>query len=331
MKKIVVSGIRFFMKFERHLEYFRERARSAGAEIVPVKTENEMEFQKSAEGASAIVVIARKISAQTIRRLECCEIILALSVGYDCIDVHAATEKGIPVSNVPAYCTDDVANHAMTLLLALSRKLPLLIQETTVGRWDYNPARPVFNYRDKLLGIVGLGKIGRSLLPKALGFGMSVAAYDPYLDDDIFKLMNVRRFHEFSDLLTESDYVSVHAPLTAETYHLFDQRVFDKMKETAYLINTARGSIIDQRALYDALTKRKIAGAGIDVLEKEPLEQDNPLLGLSNIIVTPHIAWYSEESFKNSMTQGMDEIVRILNGHRPRFIVNPEIFGMDKH
>jgi D-3-phosphoglycerate dehydrogenase len=329
VKKIVASGERFFMKFRDHIDYFKKRAQEADAEIVPVETNDEQAFQKAVRDASAIVVIDRRISAETIRQLTECEHILALSVGFDCVDVEAATRKRIPVSNVPAYCTDDVANHAIVLLLSMTRKIPLLIEETKAGRWDYNPARKIFNYREKTLGIIGLGKIGRALVPKAKGFGLTVTAYDPYLADDIFELCGVHRWYELDDMLSNADYVSIHAPLTQETYHLVDNDAFDRMKDTAYIVNTARGKIIHEEALYRALRDRKIAGAGVDVLETEPLKKDNMLLSLDNIIVTPHIAWYSEESFSNSMVQGCDETVRVLNGLRPRFIVNPEIFGKE--
>ncbi len=315
------------MKFRDHLDYFGKRAQEAEAEIIPVETSDEQTFQHAVSDASAIVVIDRRISSETIRKLDKCGHILALSVGFDCVDVEAATMKRIPVSNVPAYCTDDVANHAMALLLSITRKIPLLIQETKAGRWDYNPARKIFNYREKTLGIIGLGKIGRALVPKAQGFGLNVTAYDPYLPDDIFELLGVHRWYEFDDVLSNADYVSIHAPLTQETYHLVNERAFDTMKDTAYIVNTARGKIIHEEALYRALRGRRIAGAAVDVLETEPLRQDNMLLTLDNIILTPHIAWYSEESFHNSMVQGCDETVRVLNGLRPRFIVNPEVFG----
>jgi len=331
VKKIVVSGVRFFMKYDNYMSYFNERAKEADAKIFSVRSGDESEFQNNVKDASAIVVIARKIFAATIERLERCKLILALSVGYDCVDVEAATKRGIPVSNVPAYCTDDVANHTMTLLLSVTRKIPLLIDETLQGEWDYNPAKPIYNYNEKLIGIIGLGKIGRALVPKAKGFGMRIAAYDPYISDDIFELIGVKRIYELDDLLQTADYVSIHAPLTPETYHLFDERAFDHMKDTSYLINTARGQIINEEALYTALKTEKIAGAGIDVLEKEPIEKENPLLNLHNIIITPHIAWYSEESFQNSMIQGMDEVTRVLNGFRPRFVVNPQILGRKTH
>jgi D-3-phosphoglycerate dehydrogenase len=310
-----------------NLEYFEKRAREAKAQVVPVHSNSEDEFRAAVKDASAIVVIARTISRETIEGLERCEIILALSVGYDCVDCAAATKKMIPVSNVPAYCTDDVASHAMTLLTAAARKIPMLIAETKAARWDYNIARPVYTFRGKVLGIIGLGKIGRTLVSKAKGFAMEVAAYDPYIDDDIFRLLEVKRRYELSDLLEEADYISIHAPLTSETYHLIDKSAFELMKQSAVLINTSRGNIIDEKALYQALSSSRIAGAGIDVMSKEPPQEGDELLSLENLIVTPHIAWYSEESLERAKVQGMDEVVGVLNGKRPRHIVNPEIFG----
>jgi len=310
-----------------NLEYFERRARDADAEIVPVHSSDDEEFRSAVREASAIIVIARKITAEMIDGLSRCEIILTLSVGYDCVDLPAATQKRIPVSNVPVYCTDDVANHAMTLLTAVARKIPMLISETREARWDYNIAKPVYTFRGKTLGIVGLGKIGRALIRKAKGFGMEVEAYDPYVDDDIFSLLEVKRSYELGDLLKRADYISIHAPLTAETDRLIDGSAFELMKKSAVLVNTARGEIVDEKALYQALQDRRIAGAGIDVLNTEPPQKGNKLLELENLVVTPHIAWYSEESLARVKVQGMDEVVGVLNGRRPRYIVNPEIFG----
>jgi len=310
-----------------NLDYFEKRAEEANAEIVPVRANDDEGFRSAVRDASAIIVIARKIPAEVIEGLSQCELILALSVGYDCVDLHAATEKRIPVSNVPAYCTDDVANHAMTLLTAVARKIPSLISETRAARWDYNIAKPVYTFRGKALGIIGLGKIGRALIGKAKGFGMEVEAYDPYVDDDIFALLEVKRRYELEDLLKRADYISIHAPLTAETDRLIDGSAFALMKKSAVLVNTARGEIVDEKALYQALEDRRIAGAGIDVLSTEPPQKGNKLLELENLVVTPHIAWYSEESLARVKVQGMDEVVGVLNGRRPRYIVNPEIFG----
>ena len=228
--------------------------------------------------ADAVVVLARRLDRAAIRAMERCRLILTLSVGYDCVDLNAATERLIPVSNTPAYCTDEVATHALTLLLALARKLPLILPRTRAGEWDYNFTRPLYGLRGRLLGIIGLGRIGRALVPKARALGLRVAAYDPYVDDDLFALLGVQPCYELEPLLREADYLSIHAPLTAETRRMIDAAALALMKPTALLINTARGPIVDEAALAAALREGRLGGAGIDVLETEPPAPDNPLL-----------------------------------------------------
>jgi D-3-phosphoglycerate dehydrogenase len=325
--KIVFTGRRLFMKFA-NLEYFDQRAREAGMRVVRVRDEEkDDELIREVADASAIVVIARSIHAGVIDAAQACRLILTLSVGYDCVDVRRATERGIPVSNTPAYCTDEVANHAMTLILSVARKIPTIIPETSKGTWEYAYTKPIFNFDGKTLGIIGLGKIGRTIVPKARGFGMRIAAYDPYVDDDIFRMLGVDRRYELADLLAEADYVTIHAPLTPETRRMIDTDALSLMKKEAVLVNTSRGNIIDEEALAGALRGGRLGGAGIDVLSKEPPDPSHPLLNAPNTIVTPHIAWYSEESFIRDMVQGMDEAERVLKGLRPRYIVNPEIFA----
>ncbi len=326
MKKILFTGKRLFMKFA-DLDYFHGRAREAGMRVVPVPGEDDRELIDQVADASAVVLIARSIHRVVIDAMNRCELIQTLSVGYDCVDLGYASSRGIPVCNTPVYCTDEVANHAMTLMLSVARKLQRVLPETAKGVWEYAYTKPIYNFNGRTLGIIGLGKIGRRIVPKARGFGMKVAAYDPYVDDDIFGLMEVHRAYELEDLLREADYLTVHAPLTPETRHLLDAGAFDLMKSHAVVVNTARGGIIHEGALAEALAGGKIGGAGLDVLETEPPAPDNPLLHLDAAVVTPHIAWYSEESFKKDMEQGMDEVIRVLNGRRPRYIVNPEIFG----
>jgi D-3-phosphoglycerate dehydrogenase len=327
MKKVVFTGFRMFAKF-KDFSYFENRAAEAGLKIVYVKSDNDEDLIEEVKDASAIVLIARNITPRIIDSLEKCELIQTLSVGYDCVDVAAATAKKIPVCNTPVYCTDEVANHAITLVLSVARKIHLIIPNTRNASWDYLYTKPVYNFKDKTFGIIGLGRIGRTIVQKAKGFQMKVAAYDPYVDDDIFRLKDVDRKYELDDLLRESDYITIHAPLTTETFHMINDRAFDLMKESAVIVNTARGAIIDEDALCRALEKGKIAGAGIDVLEKEPPTGDTQLVKLKNAVVTPHIAWYSVESFKRDMVLGMDELISVLDGRRPRYIVNPEIFGM---
>jgi D-3-phosphoglycerate dehydrogenase len=295
--------------------------------LVEVRDENDQALKDELRDAAAAVVIARKLDAEIIGAMECCKIILTLSVGYDCVDVAAATAKSIPVCNTPAYCTDEVSNHAITLLLALARKIHMIVPKSREGVWDYKYTKTIYNFLEKTLGIIGLGRVGRNLVPKAKSFGINVCAYDPYVEDDIFALLEVERKYDLDELLEESDYISIHAPLTAETQHLIDAPALAKMKKHAIIVNTARGPIIDEQALCEALDAGTIAAAGLDVLATEPPPPDYPLLARPNALVTPHVAWYSEESFEKDMIDGMDELERVLKGHRPRFIVNPEIFG----
>ncbi len=326
MKKIVAAGDRVYLKFF-DLQFFHEKAREANAEFVPFREFDEQKFKKAITDADALVLIDRPLTAGHIQVMSKCRIVLALEVGYDFIDVGSATSRGIVVSNVPAYCRNQVAVHAFTLMLAVCRKLKIMIGETAKGGWNYRVGEPLFEMEGKTLGIVGLGRIGRSLVPKARGFDLEVSAYDPYLDDDVFDLLGVKRRYELEDLLREADIVSLHVPLTGETFHMIGEQELSMMKPDAVLVNTCRGKVVDEKALYTALTEKKIAGCGLDVLEKEPPAPDNPLWGLDNAIITPHTAWYSETSVRRLKEQGMDEVVRVLNGKRPRYAVNPEILA----
>ena len=317
------------MKFES-LEYFRARAKDEGIQIIEAHADEEAQFAAQVKDAHALAVIDRRVSAQTIAALKCCELIQTLSVGYECVDVAAATAAGIPVCNTPAYCTDEVANHAMTLLMSVARKIHIILPATRGGVWDYNFTKPILNFRNKTLGILGLGRVGRALVPKANGFGIRVVAYDPYLDDDIFQMMGVGRCYEPADLLEQSDYVSIHTPLTPETRGMIGEEELKQMKPSAVIVNTARGAIWDEGALANALQNGTITGAATDVLASEPPDSEHPFFNLPTILVTPHVAWYSEESYRKNMADSMDEIIRVLSGLRPRAITNPEVFGRRK-
>jgi D-3-phosphoglycerate dehydrogenase len=326
MDTVVVAGRRVFMKYPE-LPELESRAAELGLRLVMLKEEQDGRFDQEAAEAAAVVVIARKISRETIMTMKRCRLVQTLSVGYDCVDVAAATERGIPVSNNPVYCTDEVAGHAMTLILTLARKITLTVPRTAKGHWDYNFARPIAAFAGRKLGIVGLGRIGRAVVPKARGFGMEVAAYDPYLGDDIFQILGVQRCRELTDLLQACDYVTIHTPLNGETRHLFDGGTLQAMRPDSILVNTARGGIIDEQALKAAVDQGRLAGAAVDVLESEPPPPDHPLLGSDRIIVTPHIAWYSEESLRKGLVLGIEEVTRVLQGHRPWYVVNPQVFA----
>lgn len=323
-RKIVTAGDRVYLKYF-DLQFFHDKAREAEAELVPFKELNEDKFKEVIALADALVVIDRPIRKDHLNVMSRCKIIQALEVGYDFIDVVAATEKGIIVSNVPAYGKEQVAIHALTLLLACHRKIKQLMAETSAGGWDYNVCKPVRDLSTLTLGIVGLGKIGRALAPRAQALGLNVLSYDPYLDDDIFAHLGVGRCYDFEELLSKADFLSLHVPLTLETFHMIGDRELAVFKPGAVLINTCRGKVVDDQALYRALSSSRLAGAGLDVLETEPPDADNPLLTCSNAIITPHAAWYSEQSTERLKEQGMEEVVRVLNGARPRYVVNPEV------
>lgn len=324
MKRVVFAGDRLFMKFTK-FEYFHERLSALGAEIVRQEDLTEEELTEAMRTADVLAVIAFPVDRNVIEGLERCRLIQTLSVGFDSVDVEAATARGIPVCNTPTYCTNEVATHTITLLLSVGRKIHRAIPRTRAARWGYEFARPIHSVAGLRLGLVGLGRVGRAVVPKAVGLGLEVAAYDPYLDDDIFEAFGVVRCFELSELLETSDYLSLHAPLTGETHHIIDAEAISAMKSGAVLINTARGGLVDTSALTAALESGKLSGAGIDVLENEPPPADAAILACDNALITPHIAWYSEESHRNNQVLAMDEVERVLTGHRPRHIVNPQV------
>ncbi|MFO8041664.1 MAG: C-terminal binding protein [Alkalispirochaeta sp.] len=326
MNKVVLLGNRLFMKFP-DVEYFRTRATEANATIVSTEGYSEDQILEELQDAAAIVLIGHPVTAQMISAARRCRLIMTLSVGYDVVDVQAATAQGIPVSNCPLYCSEEVAQHAVTLALTVGRKIHELIPHTRSGGWDYKQVRPIHTLRNRRYGIIGLGRIGRHSARLAQGLGMQVVAYDPYVDDDIFEMLAVERSYELFPMLESVDYLTVHSPLTDETYHLLDEAALAVMQPHSVVVNTARGAIVDVPALERALASGNIGGAGIDVLETEPPVGTEAILTLPNAVVTPHIAWYSEESHHQNMVLGMDELIRVLNGLRPRYVVNPQIFS----
>lgn len=326
MASILFLGERLFMKFP-DFSYFESRTREVDGQLISTQGMSDDELFAVLPRADALIVIGRSITRTMIEAATNCRIIMTLSVGYDVVDVDAATERGIVVSNSPVYCSEEVADHALTLALSVGRKIRLLDRHVRDGGWDYKQSRPMHSLRTRTFGVLGLGRIGRHSARKARALGMRVVAYDPYIDDDIFSLLGVERHYDLQPMLTEVDYLTIHAPLTDETYHLIDDEAFAAMKPESVVVNTARGAIVDREALERALSSGSIAGAGIDVLETEPPSGKEPLLSMENAVITPHIAWYSEESHVENMELGMDELVRVLQGRRPRYIVNPQIYS----
>jgi len=256
-----------------------------------------------------------------IKSLNRCKIIARYGVGVDNIDVEAATEQHIIVANVPDYCLDEVSTHALGLILASARKIIFLDRKVRERTWDFKIAKPLFRTQGKILGLFGLGRIARMVAQKALGFGFKVIAFDPYVSEANSKIEMVT----LKRLLSDSDFLSIHVPLTDETRHSFSENKLRTMKKTAYLVNTSRGPIVDEKALYVALKEKWIAGAALDVMENEPPDWEDPLLKLDNVIITPHSSFYSEESYVELKTKVAESIRSVLKGELPRAMVNPQV------
>lgn len=273
--------------------------------------------------ADAILVTYAKITGEMIRRLSRCRIISRFGIGVDNVDIPAATAAGIVVTKVPDYCIDEVADHALALLLAAVRKIPFADSRVHAGQWSMPSVVPIHRLRGTTLGLVGFGRIPQLVAPRAQAFGITVIAADPFVPAEVMTRANVESV-SFDDLIARSDYISIHAPLTPQTHHLFNAGVFARMKTTAYLVNTARGPLVDEHALVDALDAGRIAGAALDVVEQEPPAPASPLLACRNLILTPHTAFYSEESLVDLQRKATEEVVRVLRGQLPMNPVNPE-------
>jgi len=306
------------------LEAIENTVAEAGGEFNFLKCPSEEEVITQARDADVLVSFYVGITRRVIESLENCRLIIRIGIGYDIVDVQAATERGIYVANIPDYCLDEVSDHAMALLLNCVRKIVKFSRNSQAGIWGYQKGVPIHSLRGRTLGIVGLGKIGRRLVPKAKAFGLRVVANDPYIPDDIFKLMEVERYEDFHHMLKDCDYVSSHVCLSPETEGMFGEREFQLMPNHGIFINTSRGKVVQQDALRKALEENWIAAAGIDVLEKEPFEADDPILKLENVSITPHVAWYSEESLQAVIDKTAEEIGRALRGERIKNVVNPE-------
>ncbi|MFH1031794.1 MAG: C-terminal binding protein [Chloroflexota bacterium] len=281
----------------------------------------------------ADAVMAANIEPYTrrvIQALKKCKVISRMGAGYDNIDVAAATEEGIPVAYIPDASIAEVSDHALALLLALSRKIITVDRLVKRGAWQmgnreiYDARIPMYRLSEQTVGVVGAGKIGSAFIGKAKALGLKVIVYDPYLSAESAKKLGAAPV-DFERLLHESDYVSLHAPLTNETRHLFNIKAFKKMKPTAYIINTSRGELINEKDLIITLTEHVIAGAGLDVTEPEPPSPDNPLIKLDNVIITAHSGFYSEHALKELRLRTAGAVVMALRGEWPPIIANPEV------
>jgi len=295
-----------------------------GADLVATNAQDEESLIEATRGADAILVIKAQFTRRVIEQLKCCRAIVRKGVGYDTIDVPAATEHGIPVCTLPDIWTDEVANHALALLLACNRRLLSLDRGMRTGGWRSFKQAHTGQLSGETLGILGLGRIGSALARRVLPIGLQVVAYDPYLtlapQDTGARLVST-----LDELLDASDYISVHAPLEPDTFHMIGEPQFRRMKPTAYLINTARGPIVDQAALVKALQEGWIAGAGIDAFEQEPPARSDPLLAFENVVVTPHNAFYSDAAVARMHRRSAHEVIEALSGRWPPGLLNSEL------
>ncbi len=299
------------------------------AELVGADGVTEDEIIEAAKEADAIIASGAQITRRVIEALPECKVIVNYGVGFDTIDVNAATDNNIPVVNTPApeWCVEEVSNHTIILLLACAKKLIQVNNVIRQGHWHEvsgTVPAPLGSIYGQTLGLVGCGSIGRLTARKAQCFGLKVLGYDPYVDKSLAKEYGITLV-SLPKLLKESDFVSVHTPLNKETRHLIGEKEFKQMKATTYFINTSRGPVVDEPALIKALQERWIAGAGLDVFEKEPVDADNPLLKMDNVVVTPHCAAYSDVAFKRLRTSVGQEAARVLSGRWPKNVVNKTV------
>ncbi|GAB4555185.1 MAG: hypothetical protein OHK0023_26090 [Anaerolineae bacterium] len=296
----------------------RQTLGQMNVDIIHSKRLDTSEAQAAILQADALMVTIQKVPADLIARMQRCKIISRVGTGLDAIDIPAATQHGIWVTNVPDYSIDEVSTHVVALMLSHTRRLPVLAEMIRQTGW-YSAAldRPVTRLGLLTFGVIGFGRIGAAAAKKALGLGMRVVVYDPYVPHEQIQRLGGEAV-SLERLLHSADYISLHLPLTPETAKIINHETLSLMKPTAYLINTSRGGLIDEAALLEAIQSKRLAGAALDVLTVEPPAPDHPFLQESRITLTPHNAWYSEEAKQDVCRLGAEEVVRVLRGERPR-------------
>ncbi|MBI3878253.1 MAG: C-terminal binding protein [Verrucomicrobia bacterium] len=310
--KVVVTDYGF-----KNLDQERTILAAAGAELVLAQCKTTAEVIAAAADADALLVQWAPVNAAVIAALKQCRIIIRYGIGVDNVDLAAAKAKGIPVCNVPDYCIDEVAAHAVALSLALARQLPQIHQRVLGGTWKIVPDKPMPAFKDMTFATAGLGRIARAVLERAKTFGFRLAAHDPYAP----AVPGVASL-SLDELFRQADILSLHSPLTAETKHLVNATRLKQMKATAIIVNTARGGLIDTAPLAAALRAGTIAGAGLDVFETEPLPSDHPLRQCPTALLTSHVAWYSERSVPTLQRMAAADVVRGLHGEPLKNQVN---------
>ncbi|WP_282120571.1 C-terminal binding protein [Ruegeria atlantica] len=306
---------------------------AAGAEVIALQAKRQEDLFDVAPHCAAMMNQYARIGKETITRMRNCEVIARYGVGVDIVDVGTATEQGILVTNVQNYCTEEVADHAIALWLTLARKLPDYDRATHAGVWQWQSGQPVYRLRGRTMGVVSLGKIGQAIVARAQSFGVAVIAYDPYLPREAAAKLGVELVSK-PELLARSDYILMQAPMTPNTHHFLSDAEFSVMKPGAILVNTGRGPTVDNKALFRALTEGHLAAAGLDDPEEEPAKRanwtpdNNPLFTLPNVLVTPHAAYYSEESIHAARVTAATQVAKVLTGQKPDYTVNADALAV---
>ncbi len=306
-----------------------ERQALAGidCDVTSIAVQSEGEIIEAIKDADIVLDDHSPVTRAMLEQLTRCKLIIRYGHGYDTVDVDACTERGVMVTNIAGSTSEEVSNHALALLFACARDLKRLDRAVTQGRWGDVYSRSIGRrIWGETVGLIGFGWIGRAMARKCKALGMEVLVHDPFVGGWLAVEYGVR-FVDLDTLLRQSDYVSLHIPHSDANHHLMGEAAFRKMKPTAYFISTARGPVTDEAALTRALREKWIAGAGLDVFEKEPVSPGSPLLKMDNVIVTPHIAGSSEPGWETIRRRAGEEAARVLRGERPQVLVNPEVLG----
>ena len=317
-KVVAVDSVRMVPTVEREI------LAEAGAELVTADCHGEEDLIRATRDAHALLVSLSQVTRRVMATWSRVRVIARYGIGVDTVDLKAATDHGILVTNVPDFCYDEVSDTAMSLILAVTRKVVRMHSLVSRGVYNRKLAMPVYKARGQTLGLLAFGRIARAVARKAAPFGFRVLAHDPYVQPESLAGQPVELVG-LEELLARSDVLSIHAPLTPETRHIVGESQLRLMKPTAYLVNTSRGPVVDQKALTRALQEGWIAGAGLDVLEKEPPDPEDPILGLDNVVLTPHYASYTEESYVEVREKAARQVVQGLRGEVPTYLVNREV------
>jgi D-3-phosphoglycerate dehydrogenase / 2-oxoglutarate reductase len=319
-----MARFKVVMTDDRHKTYEEEKKvlTSIGADIIIANCTTVQEVIDTCKDADGIMVNLAPMPAEVINQLEKCKVIARYGVGYDNVDVAACTKKGIYVTNVPDYCAEEVSDQALALLMACARKVARRDAQVRAGMWNIGKTDPIYRIAGKTFTFLGFGMIGRTLYRKIKGFGFSrILIYDPYIDAETIKSMGAEKV-EWEEALKNADFISVHMPLNDKTRGIINEAAFKMMKPTAIIVNTSRGPVIDEKALINALTKKQINSAGLDVHTKEPLDKDSPFMKIENCVLTDHVGWYSEEAMSELKRKVAENVKDVLLSGKPKYPVN---------